>query len=81
TPLHRLITTGKLTVAQWTPDEYAELCRKVLGRLRPDIMVERLLAQAPPDMVVSPRWGLKNYQFIDRYFPSTGQTAGDARGK
>lgn len=80
TPLHRLITEGKLTVTQWTPDEYADLCREVLGRLRPDIMVERLLAQAPPDMVVSPRWGLKNYQFIDRYFPSTGHTGYAGQG-
>lgn len=79
TTLHRLIEAGELTVAQWTPDEYADLCREVLGRLRPDIMVERLLAQAPPDMVVSPRWGLKNYQFIDRYFPSTGRS--DASGR
>ncbi|MBO4955683.1 MAG: TIGR01212 family radical SAM protein [Muribaculaceae bacterium] len=76
TPLHRMIEAGEIEVERWTPDDYAALCREVLGRLRPDIMVERLLSQAPPSMVVSPKWGLKNYQFINRYFPdATGPSA------
>ncbi|MDE5712694.1 MAG: TIGR01212 family radical SAM protein, partial [Muribaculaceae bacterium] len=35
-------------------------------RLVPDrIVIERFLAQSPPDMVVAPKWGLKNYQFMN----------------
>lgn len=66
TELHRRTANGELTVPEWTLDEYAELCREVTARLRPDIMVERLLAQAPPAMVVSPRWGVKNYEFMEK---------------
>jgi len=31
--------------------------------LRSDIVVERWVAQAPPSMVITPRWGLKPAQF------------------
>ncbi|MBD5317401.1 MAG: TIGR01212 family radical SAM protein [Bacteroides sp.] len=47
----------------FTPESYARLCAEIVERLRPDIAIDRFLAQAPPEMVVKPRWGLKNYQF------------------
>lgn len=71
---HQLqILRGTAIAAQWergefdltftTPEMYAAFCRKVIGRLRPGIAIDRFLAQAPPDLVLAPRWGLKNYQF------------------
>lgn len=47
----------------FSPESYAALCARLARRLRPDIAIDRFLAQAPPEMVISPRWGLKNYQF------------------
>lgn len=52
-----------LNIPAFTAEEYAALCARLLGYLRSDIAVERFVAQAPDDMLLSPRWGLKNYQF------------------
>lgn len=52
-----------LDIPAFTAEEYAALCARPLGYLRSDIAVERFVAQAPDDMLLSPRWGLKNYQF------------------
>lgn len=65
TPLARMVERGELAVRGWTVEEYADLCAHILGRLRPDIAVERFVSQAPPDMLLSPRWGIKNHEFSD----------------
>lgn len=65
TRLASQIASGELRVEAFTADSYSDLCCEIVGRLRPDIAIERFVSQAPPDMVVSPRWGLKNYQFTD----------------
>ena len=52
-----------LDIPAFTAEEYAALCARLLGHLRSDIAVERFVAQAPDDVLLSPRWGLKNYQF------------------
>lgn len=52
-----------LDIQQYSPEEYADLCARLLLELRRDIAIERFVAQAPPEMLISPRWGLKNYQF------------------
>lgn len=52
-------------IEQFTPDSYAELCCDILDNLRSDIAVERFVSQAPDNLLISPRWGLKNYQFAD----------------
>lgn len=59
------IRRGEYLIEQFTPDSYADLCIELLDHLRPDIICERFLSQAPPEMVVTPRWGLKNYQFMN----------------
>ncbi len=64
TPLHTMYERGELTdILSFTATEYASLCARILKELRPDIAVDRFVAQAPDQMLVSPRWGLKNYQF------------------
>lgn len=52
-------------IEAFTPDSYADLCCDILRRLRSDISVERFVSQAPDGLLISPRWGLKNYQFTD----------------
>lgn len=46
-------------------ESYLELCVRFALRLRDGIVVERFVSQSPPDMVVAPKWGLKNYEFTN----------------
>jgi radical SAM protein (TIGR01212 family) len=45
-------------------DEYAELVVDYLENLSPSIIVERFVSSAPDAMVIAPRWGMKNYEFV-----------------
>ncbi len=47
----------------FTVDAYLELMVKYLELLNPKIVVERFVSEAPDDMLVAPRWGLKNFEF------------------
>lgn len=47
------------------PDEYIELVIDFLERLNPSIVVERLASQAPYELLLAPRWGLKNFQIVE----------------
>lgn len=47
----------------FTPEEYADLCLDFLERLSPHITVDRFVSQTPPNMLIAPRWELKNYAF------------------
>lgn len=60
------VEQGKYSVPTFTVDQYIDLCCKVLQHLRPSIAVERFVSQSPDDLLISPRWGLKNYEFTHR---------------
>lgn len=66
TRLTRQVADGELTVAQWTADEYIDLCIRIIRRLRKDIALERFVSQSPEELLISPRWGLKNYEFTNK---------------
>ncbi len=51
----------------YSADEYIDLCRRYLERLRPDIVIERFVSQSPADMLIAPKWGLKNHEFTDKF--------------
>ncbi|MCI9284643.1 MAG: TIGR01212 family radical SAM protein [Muribaculaceae bacterium] len=59
------VERGLYDVTRFTAEEYASLCAEIVRQLRPDIAIERFVSQAPPDMLIYPRWGLKNYQFTE----------------
>lgn len=64
TRLHELYEAGQLpSTMQFTPQSYAELCAKIIPLIPKATAIDRFVAQAPDDLLVSPRWGLKNYQF------------------
>lgn len=48
----------------FSADEYIELVIDYLELLNPEIIVERFISQAPPDMLIAPKWGLKNFEFV-----------------
>lgn len=45
------------------PSEYIETVCDFLEHLRTDIAVERFVSQSPPELLIAPNWGLKNYEF------------------
>ncbi len=63
-----------LQIHLFSPQEYAEICVKLLSRLRPDIVVDRFVAQAPSHLLVAPKWGLKNYEFREILLRRLGET-------
>lgn len=44
-------------------EEYLDLCVKIVKHVPTHIAIERFVSSAPSDMVIAPKWGLKNYQF------------------
>lgn len=65
TRMARDVEAGLYDIPRFTAEEYVELCVRILRRLRPDIAVERFVSQSPADLLIYPRWGLKNYQFTN----------------
>ena len=48
----------------FTVEEYTELVVDYLELLNPAVIVERFVSEAPSKMVVAPKWGLKNFEFV-----------------
>lgn len=48
-----------------TPQSYAAAVMPYLQRLRPDIVLERFTSQSPSNLLISPRWGMKNHEFVN----------------
>lgn len=47
----------------FTVEVYLDLVVRYLELLNPEIVVERFVSEAPDDLLVAPRWGLKNFEF------------------
>jgi len=76
--LHHLqIVTGSTMQKQYkeNPDDfslfsvnsYCDLLLKFMERLNPDIIMERFTAEAPSDILIAPKWGLKNFEFTEKF--------------
>lgn len=48
----------------YTVEEYVRLIADYISLLRKDLVLERFVSQSPPELLIAPRWGLKNYQFV-----------------
>lgn len=64
TLLLKRIQTGELTVPDFSLTEYLDLCAEIISLIPDNIVIERFLSQSPPELVISPSWGLKNYEFM-----------------
>lgn len=73
--LHQLqIIKGTKMEEEWqeTPwslpsvDEYVELVLDYISLLPPTLVLERFVSSSPASLLVAPRWGLKNYEFVNR---------------
>jgi len=49
----------------YSVDEYIPLIARYIQYLRKDLIVERFASQSPPELLVAPHWGLKNYEFTN----------------
>lgn len=50
----------------FTAQDYINLVVKFLENLNPKIIVERFISESPREMLISPRWGLKNFEIVDK---------------
>lgn len=46
-----------------TAREYIDLVLEYISHLPSSLVLERFVSQSPPEYVIAPQWGLKNYQF------------------
>lgn len=56
---------GEVEVEEFTVEGYLDLCVEIVRRLDPRIAIERFTSSSPADLLLSPRWGLKNYEFTN----------------
>lgn len=48
----------------YSMDEYLDFVVDVIGRIKPELYLERFVNQTPAAYLVAPRWGIKNYEFV-----------------
>ena len=48
-----------------TARDYIDLVLEYISHLSPSLVLERFVSQSPPEYVIAPQWGLKNYQFTN----------------
>lgn len=60
------VMQGLYDVPQFSVEDYIELCCRIVERVAPHIAIERFVSQSPDELLISPRWGLKNYEFTHR---------------
>lgn len=78
TPLERMHTASPLPL--YGVDEYITLITEYIRLLRPDLVLERFVSQSPADLLVAPRWGLKNHEFtnlLNNHLEKVGARQGD----
>lgn len=49
----------------YSVDEYIRVIASYIQHLRKDLVLERFASQSPPELLVAPHWGLKNYEFTN----------------
>ena len=49
----------------YSTDEYIELVSSYIQYLRKDLVLERFVSQSPADLLIAPRWGIKNHEFTN----------------
>ncbi|MCT4613790.1 MAG: TIGR01212 family radical SAM protein [Marinifilaceae bacterium] len=47
-------------------EDYLNLMVDIIEQMNPNIMIERFINQAPLDWVIGPKWGIKNYEFVNK---------------
>ena len=51
------------TIRAMELDEYIDTLSRYIGNLRESLILERFVSQSPAELLLAPRWGLKNHEF------------------
>lgn len=65
TKMARQVESGEIDYHEMSVDEYIDLCCEVIEHCREGVCIERFVSQSPAELLLSPRWGLKNYEFTN----------------
>lgn len=79
TPLARLYREQHFHV--YGLEEYIEVVTEYIRRLRPSLVLERFVSQSPANLLVAPKWGIKNHEFtamLHRYMEKVDARQGEA---
>ncbi len=60
------LRSGLYDITRFSIDSYIKLCGEIIRHLSPCIAVERFTSQSPDELLIEPRWGIKNYEFTHR---------------
>ena len=51
----------------FTSESYIDFISEFVGLLRPNIIIERFVSEAPQDLLIAPKWnGLKNFEIVTK---------------
>lgn len=78
TRLAQLVERGEVRLP--TEEEHAAAVIEVLEHLPPNVVIDRLLGDAPADYLLGPEWCLRKSQFLDR-LRQTMQRSGSYQGR
>ena len=65
TLMAKLVLSGELEIVNWDVNGYIEMCGEMIRNISQDIAIERFVSQSPASLLISPKWGLKNYEFTN----------------
>ena len=60
-------------------NEYIDVITRYVSRLRKILVLERFVSQSPAELLIAPKWGLKNYEFTNlllKHFKEVGAFQG-----
>lgn len=49
----------------YTLEEYIDTICLYIQYLRKELVIERFVSQSPPELLIAPQWGVKNYEFTN----------------
>ncbi|MDD2960862.1 MAG: TIGR01212 family radical SAM protein [Muribaculaceae bacterium] len=61
------VEKDELRIIKWNAEEYIRVCAEFIQYIPQRISLERFVSQSPADLLVSPKWGLKNYEFTNLF--------------
>ena len=50
----------------YSVDEYIQLISEYIQYLNKDLILERFVSQSPKELLIAPKWDIKNYVFTNR---------------
>lgn len=65
TPLARLYSEKPFPL--FTVEEYVAAVADYIRHLRPSMILERFVSQSPKELLVAPKWGMKNHEFTNLF--------------